>query len=217
MLRGCIDQIRNKLVNNTISVRSSVAAEPKGEVLLSYITAPFRKGQPQDTIFHSNYWECREIARIWALNGFNVDIIDWDNKVFTPKKDYSFFIDIHSNMERLAPDLPSDCVNILHITGSHWLFQNLAEYARLYALYQRRGVALSPRRTVQPSRGIEFADCATIIGNNFVVDTFRKTQTPFYQLPVTTIVKFPWIERDYPCINKNYIWLGRYRDGSQRP
>ena len=87
--------------------------ESDKNVLLSYITRPFKVEQKGlDFYSHTNIWECQQIAKTWVKHGYNVDVIDWDNKSFLPKKEYSVFIDIHSNMERLAPILGGDCKKI---------------------------------------------------------------------------------------------------------
>ncbi|MCQ8894112.1 MAG: glycosyltransferase [Methanolinea sp.] len=181
----------------------------KKNVLLSYITLPFRIGADNPAFYtHTNTWECLQIAKTWLNHGFNVDIIDWDNHSFVPKKDYDVFIDIHSNMERIAPLLKKNCLKILHITGSHWSFQNNAEMKRLSELKIRKGVQLKPRRQVPPSLGIEYADCATILGNKFTQSTFAYSGKPLYQIPLSTTVQFPFFVKDFNKIRKNYLWLG---------
>ena len=62
-------------------------------VLLSYITNPFRIS-PNNSRFmhHSNKWECREMANIWLKHGYYVDVIDWDNTQFFPKRNYAVFM-----------------------------------------------------------------------------------------------------------------------------
>jgi len=178
-------------------------------VLLSYITHPFRNDpKSQDFTSHTNKWECWQIANTWLKYGYNVDIIDWDNNAFLPKKEYSIFIDIHSNMERLAPILGGDCKKILHITGAHWKFQNSAEMRRLSNLKSRRGIELKPRRQVTPSLGIEYADCATILGNAFTQSTFAYSGKPLYPIPLSTTVQFPYYEKDFTKIKKNFLWFG---------
>ena len=158
-------------------------------VLLSYITHPFQiKPDDQSFYSHTNTWECLQIAKTWLNYGYNVDIIDWDNSTFLPKKDYSVFIDIHSNMERIAPILGKNCKKILHITGAHWRFQNDAENKRLLALKERTGITLKPRRQVAPSLGIEYADCATILGNAFTLGTFAYSGKPLNPIPLSTTI-----------------------------
>ena len=178
-------------------------------VLLSYITHPFRVAQQSlDFNSHTNVWECQQIAKTWVKHGYNVDIIDWYNKSFLPKKEYSIFIDIHSNMERLAPILGENCKKILHITGAHWQFQNRAEMERLSDLKSRRGIKLKPRRQVPPSLGIEYADCATILGNEFTQGTFAYSGKPLYPIPLSTTVQFPYYEKNFDEIKKNFLWFG---------
>ena len=108
-----------------------------------------------------------------------------------------------------APFLRDECLKILHITGAHWLFQNHAEYARLIALQQRRGISLVPRRIVPPSLGIEYADCATIVGNQFGISTFTYANKPIYRIPVSSSVTFPWIvEKDFDACRRTFLWIG---------
>lgn len=198
----------NRLLNPGIVALTS-DTESKKNVLLSYITRPFRV-KPGDFSFysHTNNWECQQIAKTWLKYGYNVDIIDWNNLDFTPKKDYDVFIDIHSNMERIAPLLKMDCKKILHITGAHWSFQNAAEMRRLSELELRRGIRLQPRRQVAPSRGIEYADCATILGNRFTQGTFAYAHKPLYPIPISTTIQYPLIEKNFEKIRKNYLWFG---------
>jgi hypothetical protein len=194
--------------------RKTVTLSPhknsKGNVLLSYITRPFGM-KIDDSKFssHTNKWECKQIANTWIKQGYSVDIIDWDNSTFLPKKDYSFFIDIHSNMERIAPLLGKKCKKILHITGANWRFQNEAENKRLLALKERKGITLQPRRKVPPSLGIEYADCATILGNRFTQETFAYSGKTLYPIPLSTTVQFPFFEnKEFDKIRKNFLWFG---------
>lgn len=193
-------------------VALSANNQNNGDVLLSYITQPFNLNEDDPRFYsHTNQWECKQIANNWLNHGYNVDIIDWDNSTFLPKKDYSVFIDIHSNMERIAPLLGKTCKKILHITGAHWQFQNNAENKRLSALMERKGITLQPRRQVPPSLGIEFADCATILGNTFTQSTFAYAKKPLYPIPLSTTIQFPiYKNKDMEKIRKNFLWFGSY-------
>ena len=191
-----------------VSLKPSTGT-PKGDVLLSYITKPFRLS-PENPYFnvHSNMWECREIAQTFLDLGHAVDVIDWEDRDFVPKKQYSVLIDIHNNLERLAPFAGKDCLKILHVTGAHWRFQNEAENARLAALQKRRGVSLAPRRTVPPSLGIEHADCATLLGNDVTARTFEYAGKPIYRIPVSSPVTFDWIEgKDFEKCRNRFVWM----------
>jgi len=214
MLMSQLNRVKRKIKKIDFRERDIVTINPdaeiKGNVLISYIIGPFllKPGQLVSNS-HTNQWECLQIAKTFLVLGYSVDIISWNNQKFVPKRNYSFFIDIHNNLERLSPLINQDCVKILHITGAHWLFQNQAEYGRLLALQQRRGITLIPRRIVPSSMGIEHADFATIKGNQFTINTFRYAQKPTYRIPTSTPVLHPWQEdKDYEACRNRFLWLG---------
>ncbi|MBU4223855.1 glycosyltransferase [Patescibacteria group bacterium] len=178
--------------------------------LLSYVTHPFaiQKKELMKSP-HTNPWECLEIADILLERGYGVDVIDWTNTTFIPKKDYAMVIDVNQNLERLTPLLPKNCVKIFYITGAHWSYQNSAERARLKELKKRRGIALVPRRQMTPSSNIEYADYATSLGNNFAKDTYAYAGKPIVQIPLLSTVAFPSPEKkNFNKISKNFVWIG---------
>ena len=182
----------------------------RGNVLLSYVNDSFflEPGQPVPNT-HTHYWESLQMARTWLELGFCVDVINWLNKEFTPQKDYSFFIDVRVNLERLAPLLDKDCIKILHIDSAHWLFHNTAQYRRLLALQQRKGITLPPAKIVQSNWAIEHADCATILGNGFTISTYSYANKPIYRVPISTSVLYPWPEKkDFEACRKHFLWFG---------
>src|SRR4030042_6113406 len=158
---------------------------------------------------HSLYWESYQMAKAFLDRGYNVDIIHWLNDRFVPKKEYAFFIDIYLNLERIGPMLKKDCVKVLHLPRAHWIFQNKAEYERLFALKKRRGVALKPRRQMEPSWAIEYADFITILGNNFTISTYNDVRKPIIAIPVSTVATYPFPEdKNYELCRKTYLWFG---------
>jgi glycosyltransferase involved in cell wall biosynthesis len=204
---------KNLITKDFVSIRPE--SNIKGNVLVSYVLEPFipkpffLKQKQNISDSHTNQWECRQIVKTFLDHGYWVDIINWNNTKFIPKKKYEYFIDIHSNLERISPYLNKECIKILHITGAHWLFQNKAEYSRLLALQQRRSVTLKPRRLVQPCSGIENADFATILGNKFTIDTFSYAKKPIHRIPISTTVLYNRPEfKDYEACKNRYLWLG---------
>lgn len=181
-------------------------APARGRVLLSYLLFP---PDVQGHTHHTNVWECWRIAQTWRELGFAVDVIDYTDTRFKPQKPYDVCIDIHSNLERLAPLLPPDCLKILHITGAHWIFQNAAEYSRLLALQERRGITLTPRRIAPPSRGIQTCDCATFLGNDFTASTFAFAKKPMTRIPLSTHFRAPWPEgKNWRAARTRFLWMG---------
>lgn len=202
-----LNKIERKLTGK-ISLKTT--RRKKGVVLLSYITSPFTLDEKSPSFrTHINQWECKEMGRIFLEQGYDVDVIDWQNNKFIPLKKYSFLIDLGANIERFIPFLNSDCVKIIHLTGSHWLFANKAELDRLENLKKRKGVSLLPRRNVKPNKGIECADLATILGNKKTISTYEYSSKKIISIPSSTKFYSYFIEnKDFEKNKKNYIWLG---------
>ncbi|MBU2578476.1 glycosyltransferase [Patescibacteria group bacterium] len=202
-----IKKIIHKLTG-VVSLKPMGAA--RGRVLLSYDTTPFLT-YPKQPYYrhHSNQWECAEIARLFLERGFNVDIIKWDNTSFKPKRNYVMIVDIHQNIERLLPFLKPSCIKIMHITATHWIFQNAAEYRQLLALKERRHTVISPQRIVPPAKNIEHADYATILGNEFTRSTYAYAGKILFPIPSSTTTVFDKpTEKDFESCRKNFIWIG---------
>lgn len=182
----------------------------RGSVLLSYVTHPFVISHSElNRSPHTNPWECLIIADILLERGFDVDVIDWMNATFVPKKKYKMVIDVNQNLERFAQVLPQECVKIFYITGAHWRYQNEAERKRLEELKERRGCILEPRRQMNPSNNIEYADYASALGNGFAKDTFSYANKNIENIPLLSVAQFPSPERkDFKNIKKNFVWIG---------
>lgn len=181
----------------------------KGNVLLSYITEPFTYAPWEKfPTFHTNYWECHEIARQFLVRGYAVDVINTTNDTFIPRKKYDFFVDADANIERLTPLLGPACKKILHITICHWMINNTAEYDRISHIWKNRGIVLMPRRQYRTTRAIEYADCATVLGNKFTQDTYAYAKKQLYQIPLSTTTRFAFPERNYSEAKNSFIWMG---------
>lgn len=183
----------------------------KGNALLSYRIEPFLLQQagkpiPNDQSWN---WECLLIAQTFLDLGYSVDVIQFHNEEFVPKKDYAFFVDIRHRMEALAPILNKDCIKILHVDIANMIFRNTAEYKRLLDLQQRRGVTLLPQRYEVPNLGIEYADYATVLGNEFTLGTFKYANKPLFPVPISSSQVYPSPEdKDFETAKKRFIWLG---------
>lgn len=195
----------------TLQVVSLKPKQPsKGNVLLSYRIEPFllKAGQamPND---HTWYWEVWQIAQTFLELGYNVDVIQFHNDKFVPQKDYAFFIDIRHRMEALAPKLNKDCIKIFHVDIANMVFRNAAECNRLLEVQQRKAVTLKPQRFEVPNLGIEYADCAIVLGNDFTTDTFKYANKPMYRIPISSPVVYPYPDKkDFEAVRKRFLWFG---------
>ena len=185
--------------------------EHKGNVLLSYIIEPFliRKGDTISNI-HTHYWESWQIAQTFLDHGYAVDVIHYENTRFVPSKKYDYFVSARTNLETIAKRLNKDCIKIAHLDTAHWLFNNTAAYNRLYSLQSRRGITLKKGiRYVEPNLAIELADLATVLGNQFTMDTYSYAKKPVYRIPISSTSTYPRDEgRDFDKIRFNYLWFG---------
>jgi glycosyltransferase involved in cell wall biosynthesis len=195
----------------TLQVISLKPKQPsKGNVLLSYRIEPFllKPNQPMPND-HTWYWEVWQIGQTFLDLGYNVDVIQFHNDKFVPQKDYAFFIDIRHRMEALAPKLNKDCIKIFHVDIANMVFRNAAECNRLLEVQQRKGVTLKPQRFEVPNLGIEYADCAIVLGNDFTTDTFKYANKPMYRIPISSPVVYPYPDnKDFEAVRKNFLWFG---------
>jgi len=208
-------KVTNSRKNTTPLDRRVILLKPEktsqGNVLLSFINEPFLLTPDQAGVYgqHTHYWASLEIAKTFLDLGYCVDVIRWNNNKFMPQKDYSFFIDARLNLERIGPLLRKDCIKMMYIETAHWLFHMSAQYRRLLALQQRKGITLSPHKTVSPNWGIEHADCATILGNEFTISTYSYANKPLHCVPAISPVVCPWPEeKDFEACRKRFLWFG---------
>ena len=193
LLRSLVRRLLNRPRPYPVRVQSR-SPSPRGGALLSYLAEPCRaelSGSEGYFLGHSNKWESREIARLLASEGYDVDVIEWTDSQFVPQREYSVVIDIHKNLERLSPYLGSRCVKIMHLTGSYPRYHNAAELRRLSDLKTRRGVSLQPRRLVTDDESmvhaIHLSDACTLIGNSHTLSTFpQDTRQKIQPVPVSS-------------------------------
>ncbi len=201
-------------IQSRLERRRMVSLNPNkaavGNVLLSYVLDPFilKPGQPVP-IYHTQHWECLQIAKTFLDLGYNVDVIWFFNDAFIPKKEYAFFIETRWNLQRSVPFLNKDCIKIFHSDSAHMLFHNAGEANRLLELQQRRGISLSPQRFEPPNKAIEYADCATVLGNEFTMNTFKYANKPLYRIPISAPKLYPFPEnKDFAASRRNFLWFG---------
>lgn len=185
--------------------------KPKKWALLSYVIEPFllEPGTPVPNS-HTNHWESLQMARSLNELGFAVDVISYRNTTFVPTRQYDLFIGARTNFERIANELPRECIKIAHLDTSHWLVNNANAYARAVAIKERSGKVIDlPRKVVEANWAIESADYATILGNDFTASTYRYAGKPIYRLPLPACQTFDWdAEKDFERSRRRFVWFG---------
>lgn len=186
--------------------------ECRGCVAISYITWPFRETWDSPKARgHTNAFEVVAMADVWRDRGYRVEVCGSRDRTYKPSADCRVAIDIHGNLERWASTLPDGCIKILHATGPHWLDWNQAEFAGLASIRDRKGIALRPRRQVEPSRGVEVADHVVVLGNEYTSESFAFGGKPVTRVPISSVYECEWpANRDFEQAKRNFFWVASY-------
>lgn len=121
---------------------------------------------------HAMFWESAELVRQVISRGFIVDYVSsrHEHLVRDPGK-YDVIIDEWNSLPEWKSVNPR-AKTLFYATGAHWLFHNVAGLSRYAWLFQRRAVALKPRRQVPPLLSSGCADLISCLGNPTCRATF---------------------------------------------
>src|SRR5262245_20049357 len=102
LLRRYAESYKNKLTKKLWGVIHLKTKKPrKGAVLMSFVTTPFTFSPGTSwTDPHPHYYAAVEISQMFLDRGYDVDVINWDNDEFVPKKKYAACIDLQKNLPR---------------------------------------------------------------------------------------------------------------------
>ena len=145
------------------------------QALVSYLVSPLISDI--NKITRTNRSNAINIVRALNELGFIVDIVNWDDKKFIPKRRYNLFIGHGGiNFERISKELNYDCIQIYYSTGLYWKLHNKKEIERVSQLNKRRKVNLKPDRYIHNSEeyALNIADGIIALGNEFTKKVFLK-------------------------------------------
>jgi hypothetical protein len=183
--------------------------ECKGRVLISYIpdNVLFNEGDVWSS--HTHYWECRQMALSFAVAGYAVDVVQFDDASFVPIKQYDVLVSARTDLERLAKYMPAQCLKIAHLDTAHFLTHNANALQRLRDLRDRHGISLRSNRMVENNWAIEFADIGCVLGNEFTAESYRYAGKPIHRIPLSSVQKFEWDdEKNFAQCRDTFIWFG---------
>lgn len=150
--------------------------KPNGKrALVSYLVEPVREElEGIETTQFSNNGLGRSIPKVLNRLGYIVDVVNWDDKSFSPKYNYDLTI-LHgaNNYERIGKNLKTSAL-IHYTTGSYWEYHNNQELKRFTYFYKRHGISLRPDRFVKSDETKLNSDANAIIclGNHDTKATF---------------------------------------------
>lgn len=191
-------------------VSLSPTGETIGRVLLSYVVDPFLVSREASISYaHTQDWECWTMAQTWRALGFTVDVIQWTNDRFVPQQPYDVLIDPRHNLERLSPAVGGDCLKIFHAETAHWATNDREQLRRLDELAARRGTRLTRLRLVGENHGIETADCAVVLGNEWTLASYRPFGKPLFRVPLSNAFEYPPPEgKRFDDVRGRFLWFG---------
>ncbi|HSM14658.1 MAG TPA: glycosyltransferase [Thermoanaerobaculia bacterium] len=191
-------------------VRLAPDGEPLGRVAFSYVVDPFlARSEGRIAYAHTQDWESWTMARTWRSLGFRVDVLHWTNADWLPDGPLDVLVDARSNLERLAPHAGAGCLRIFHAETAHWRTNDEAQRRRLDELEARRGIRLTRTRLVGENRAIETADCATVLGGEWTLSSYRPFGKPLYRVPISNAFVYPSPEaKDFEACRGRFLWFG---------
>lgn len=216
MLHRITNKIKNVLGRpqqpaNRVMVSLLPAGKPRGNVLLSYVINPFlRSAGEAISDSHTHHWESFQIAQTFLDLGYAVDVISYMNSTFVPQRRYDYFIAARTQLERIAHSLNRDCVIVAHLDTAHWITSNSSAYTRLLDLKNRRHTGLKNSvKLIEANLAIEHAHLATVLGNDYTIDTYRYAGKPIFRIPISTTAVYDWNpDKDFEHGRNHYLWFG---------
>ncbi len=176
---------------------------------MAYIIEPFLSDKRESLNSHTHFWESYHIGQTYRDLGFIVDVIDYRNDAFMPRRKYDLFVSARSNFQIIANRLNDDCYKVVHLDTSHWMFNNQAAYTRYLSLQKRRKATIKMRKVLDQNWAIESADCATLLGNEWTSTTYQYGGKTIFQLPVPTCKTYPFPEdKNFDMARTNFLWMG---------
>ncbi|VAW83829.1 Glycosyl transferase, group 1 [hydrothermal vent metagenome] len=200
---------RTSIHAKVVEIKSSQPTS-KGRVLLSYVIDPFLcKAGEAISHDHTHHWESYQIAETFLSLGYDVDVISYLNNCFRPSCRYDYFVAARTNFQRISQLLNPDCIKVAHLDTAHWIVNNAAAYQRMLDVKNRKGVSVSSAKLVEKNQAIEYADLATILGNQFTIDSYKYASVPIYRIPISVPQTYPWVEsKNFDACRNNYMWFG---------
>lgn len=172
-------RLRRRLLGAGIARGVAGAGAPRHALLL-YLVGAFRV--PSAPATHQNIAQQRELARALAERGYEVDVVDFDERrAGRLRHDYDLVVDLHPVAQPFyAGRLRPGARRICYITGPDPGFTNASEAARLADLKRRRGVRLRPRRLTAPfpPQAFESFDAFFYFGDDATLATFSGYRLP---------------------------------------
>jgi len=185
----------------------------KENVLISYITYPFKKGI---NLGHSNQAEALEIAKVFRELGYNVDIVDYYYEGNLNYDKYSVIFGFGEPLINSFYHRSHEILTIYYGTGMHVIHQNNATLKRIEEVYKKKGKwLLESGRIVDKAWSVQtsLVDNIVTLGNDEVVNSYQKYfSRKVYNIPISYYKIFDHVEilknKNFREAKNHFLWFG---------
>jgi glycosyltransferase involved in cell wall biosynthesis len=183
-------------------------------VLISYITKPFRKGID---LSHTNSMESLEIAKVFRSLGYNVDIADYNYEGYLDYKKYSVIFGFGEPLvNSFNFNETKNIKRVYYGTGMHVSIQNQNSAKRIEEVKDKTGVWIPESgRIVEKAWTQQTAnvDAMIVLGNEEVKKSYQKYfNKDIYLLAPSfcKVLNYKTIidHKNFTEAKKNYLWFG---------
>jgi len=147
--------------------------EYKKNILFVYIVEPFRN--LKENFHHQNYWQAKDFAKIIGAYGYNVDVINYNDRHAKLNNKYELIINMRPGLfNKYKKNVATNAKHVYYATGSDPQFLKKQENERMYNLYRRKKIKLKQMRyeKSRPIAEYKSLDAMFFIGSSYNVHTF---------------------------------------------
>jgi hypothetical protein len=185
----------------------------KENVLISYITYPFKNGV---NLGHTNTAEALEIAKVFHELGYKVDIVNYEYEGNLNYDKYSVVFGFGEPLINSFYRRNHKILTIYYGTGMHVIHQNHATLKRIEEVYKKKGkLLLESGRIVDKawSAQTSLVDSIITLGNDEVVNSYQKYfSRKIYNIPNSYYKIFDHEEilknKNFRDAKNHFLWFG---------
>lgn len=202
---------KQKTIYSVLLDKNKEKRELTKKALLSYITAPFwEKNINQNKVPFSNTGIALSIVRVLNNLGYLVDVVEYTDKSFAPKRQYDLFIGHGGfNFTNIAESLPSKCKKIYFSAGPYWKTWNEKEKERIDKMNIRRNTDYSYERLdVSEEEALISSDAIVALGNKVVKESYKKFNKVYIlNNAAFSDDHFEKMRKDHNSTKKNFLYF----------
>jgi hypothetical protein len=185
----------------------------KENVLISYITYPFKNGI---NLRHTNTAEALEIAKVFHELGYKVDILNYEYEGNLNYDKYSIIFGFGEPLINSFYRRNHKILTIYYGTGMHVIHQNHATLKRIEEVYKKKGKwLLESGRIIDKawSAQTSLVDDIITLGNDEVINSYQKYfSRKIYNVPVSYYKIFDHEEiiknKNFGDAKNHFLWFG---------